>query len=77
MWQVTVKKSNENHYPSDDTEIVGDDDVRSLPAQAKLAFLVAMVAGSGLKFAQRIKDYIVHRNCHALIAYIMNAIVRH
>jgi hypothetical protein len=23
------------------------------------------------------KDYIVQRNCHALIAYIMNAVVRH
>ncbi len=40
----------ENHYPSDDAEIVGDD--TSISAQAKLGYLVVMIAGSGLKSAK-------------------------
>ncbi len=44
------KKSNENHYPSDNTDIVVDD--RSIPgqAQAKLPYLVVMM--TDLKQAQ-------------------------
>ncbi len=34
-----INKSNENHYPSDDTKIV-----------AELAYVVVMMAGSGLKY---------------------------
>ncbi len=42
--RTQVNKSNKNHYPVDDAEIVGDD--RSV---SKLAHFVVMLAGSGLK----------------------------
>jgi hypothetical protein len=35
-------KGNENHYPSDDAEIVADD--TSIPARAKLAYSFVMLA---------------------------------
>jgi hypothetical protein len=57
--------SNENHYPaSDGTEILGD---KSTPTQAKLKYLVVMMAGSGLESAKW-KGYIVQKiNCHICI----------
>ncbi len=42
--------SNTNHYPIADTEVVAHD--RVIPAQAKLAHRVVMMASSGLKSAQ-------------------------
>jgi hypothetical protein len=42
-----------NHYLRDETGIVGDD--RTIPTQAKLAELVIIMAGSGLKSEQRKK----------------------
>jgi hypothetical protein len=53
-------KTNKNDYPNDDTEIVFDD--MTTPTQAKLAHLVVMVAGLGLKSAQRRKFRLVRRN---------------
>jgi hypothetical protein len=45
-------------------------DGRSIPAQEKLAFRVVMMAGSGLKPAQRRRlgynGYIVQTICHAM-----------
>jgi hypothetical protein len=46
------KKSNKNHYPIDDPEIVTGDRLLT-PAQEKLANCVVMMAGSGLKSAKR------------------------
>jgi hypothetical protein len=47
------------------TEIVADG--RSIPTQAKLAFRVVMMAGSGLKPAQKRRlGYIVQAICHAI-----------
>jgi hypothetical protein len=37
-----VNNCNENHYPTDDAEIDGDD--RSMPAKAKLAYLFDVMA---------------------------------
>jgi hypothetical protein len=55
-----VNKRNENHYP---IVFYG----RSIPAQAKLAFRVVMMAGPGLKPAQRRRlGYIVQAICHAI-----------
>ncbi len=48
-----MNKSNENHYPSDGTDIVADD--RLIPPEVKLAYLVVMMDGSGLKSAKREK----------------------
>jgi hypothetical protein len=42
-----IDKNNKNYYPIDDAEIVGDD-----MSVSKLAHVVAMLTGSGLKFAQ-------------------------
>jgi hypothetical protein len=53
-------KSNRKHYyPSNDTEIIAGDS--SIPPQAKLAYCVVMMAGSGLKSASQ-------TNCHASTA---------
>jgi hypothetical protein len=42
-------------------------DGRSIPAQEKLAFRVVMMAGSGLKPAQKRRlGYIVQAICHAI-----------
>ncbi len=43
-------KVTKNHYPNDDSGIVA---VMTGPAQAKLAYLVVTMTGSGLKSAQR------------------------
>jgi hypothetical protein len=43
-------QSNENHYPNDVKIIAAD---RWIQAQAKLAYLVVMMAVSGLKSTQR------------------------
>jgi hypothetical protein len=44
--------------------VVGDD--LSIAAKEKLAYLVVMMAGSGLKYANEEKGYVVQTNCHAL-----------
>jgi hypothetical protein len=43
-----ANKSNKDHYPIDDAEIVGDDG-----SVSKLAHLVFSMGGSGLKSAKR------------------------
>ncbi len=43
---------------------VGDD--LSIAAKEKLAYLVVMMAESGLKYANEEKGYVVQTNCHAL-----------
>jgi hypothetical protein len=65
-----MNESNKKLYPSDDAEVVADDNLRSIPTKlklAKLAYLeVNMMASSSLTSAQRKRLHTVQTKCHVL-----------
>ncbi len=63
--RAQVNKSNKNHYPIDDAEIVGDD-----TSESKLAHVVVTTAGSGLKSALQTNS---RPTMHRQRAYMVNA----